>query len=70
MLLFMTFPLGKGENSSKLHGGKRWNKSPGALQEPLMPFPFDATLKAIVQEHTPDYEAALGLTGRSRPLPT
>jgi hypothetical protein len=28
-----------------------------------MPFPFDATLKAIVQEHTTDYEAALGLEG-------
>ena len=31
--------------------------------EPPMPFPFDATLKDIVREHTADYEAALGLTG-------
>lgn len=32
-----------------------------------MPFPFDATLKGIVQEHTPDYEAVLELNG---PTPT
>jgi hypothetical protein len=32
-----------------------------------MPLPFDATLKDMVQRHTPDFEAALRLTG---PQPT
>jgi hypothetical protein len=64
----MAFPSDRRENSSKLHGGKGGGKSSVELhrKEPPMPFPFDATLKDIIHEHTADYEAALGLTGDRR----